>query len=296
MQEIVVPSDEPSKKLENYLKKNFPIGYVRKLFRKSGIRLNGQRAKPAEILHPGDRIQLYITFETRDERLDQSKSHAPQLVTLFEDNDLLVIDKPAGAAVHEAKRILKRDTVLGMLEAKYRSQRVTPRLVHRLDKDTSGILVVAKNHKIAKELETLFEEGKVEKEYFCLVAGLLQHNEGKIDDTLAGGEAKAVRALTRFTVVTRFSETTLVRVNIETGRMHQIRLHFAKLGYPIVMDEQHGDFALNKRFRKEFGLKRQFLHASKLVLDYRGKKHTWTALLPKDLDETLKRLRAKISR
>jgi 23S rRNA pseudouridine955/2504/2580 synthase len=92
--------------------------------------------------------------------------------------------------------------------------------------------------------------------------------------------------------VKRFSETTLLRVHIDTGRMHQIRLHFAKLGYPVVMDEQHGDFYFNRRFRKTFGLKRQFLHASKISLDHRGKQRIWTAPLPTDLDEALKALEA----
>jgi 23S rRNA pseudouridine955/2504/2580 synthase len=96
-----------------------------------------------------------------------------------------------------------------------------------------------------------------------------------------------VRALTRFKVVKRYSEVTLVRVAIETGRLHQIRLHFAQLGHPVVMDNQHGDFGLNKKFRREFGLKRQFLHAQKLCLNFAGKVREWQAKLPNDLDRTL---------
>ena len=160
-------------------------------------------------------------------------------------------------------------------------------MVHRLDQDTSGVLLLSKKEKSLKELERLFAEHEIEKEYLCLVAGLLPQGEGKIEFPLPGRKGKPVRALTRFKIVKRFSETTLVRVHIDTGRMHQIRLHFAKLGYPVVMDEQHGDFSFNRRFRKKFGLKRQFLHASKITLDYRGKKRTWTAPLPADLSETL---------
>lgn len=288
MQEIILPADATAKKLANYLKKRFPIGYVRKLFRKNAIRRNGQKARPDDLLRQGDRIQIYIPFEKQAEKSGGETFSRVQLPLLFEDNELLVINKPPGIAVHEAKEIRKRETVLGILENQYRSKGVQPRLVHRLDKDTSGALVVSKTEKSVKELENLFEEGEVEKEYLCLVAGLLPQMEGEIDFPLPGREGKAVRALTRFTVVRRFSETTLLRVHIETGRMHQIRLHFAKLGYPVVMDEQHGDFSFNRRFRKKFGLKRQFLHASKITLDYRGKKRTWTAPLPRDLDETIK--------
>jgi len=295
MQEIHIPAGESAKKLGNYLKKHFPIGYVKKLFRKNAIRLNGQRAKPDGLVQPGDRIQIFLPFKRHTQGTDPTKSHQFELEIVFEDDELLVINKPPAIAVHEAKEILKRQTVLGMLEAKYRNRGVAPRLVHRLDKDTSGVLVIAKTEKLAEELESLFQESKVDKEYLCLVAGLLQESQGRIDIPLPGRKGSAVRALTHFKIVKRFSETTLVRVNIETGRMHQIRLHFAKLGHPIVMDAQHGDFAFNKRFRKEFGLKRQFLHASKLALDYRGKKQTWTAPLPGDLDETLNRLRPRSS-
>jgi 23S rRNA pseudouridine955/2504/2580 synthase len=161
-----------------------------------------------------------------------------------------------------------------------------------LDRDTSGVLVVAKNDTIAKQLEKYFQNRKVEKEYLCLVAGRLQQDEGVIDFPLPGRQERAVNARTRFRVVRRFSETTLVRVNISTGRMHQIRLHFAKYGHPIVMDDQHGDFAFNKRFRKQCGLHRQFLHASAVTLEYGGKKRTWTAPLPADLAKTIELLTA----
>jgi 23S rRNA pseudouridine955/2504/2580 synthase len=96
-----------------------------------------------------------------------------------------------------------------------------------------------------------------------------------------------VRALTRFQVVQRFPETTLVRVQIETGRLHQIRLHFAALGYPVVMDDQHGDFGFNRRFRKQYGLKRQFLHAAKLKIKHGGKQREWKAPLANDLKQVL---------
>ena len=111
-----------------------------------------------------------------------------------------------------------------------------------------------------------FETGAVDKEYLALVVGRLAHNQGVIDTPLPGRDGNPVRALTRYWVVKRHSEVTLVRVAIETGRLHQIRLHFAQLGHPVVMDDQHGDFGFNKRFRKEYGLKRQFLHAQKLSL------------------------------
>ena len=286
MREIILGSDASGKKLDNYLKKQFPIGYVRKLFRKKGIRLNGQRGKAEDQLRAGDRLQIYIPFEKESTR-SQPSAPAQHFTIVFEDPNLLVIDKPAGMAVHEGKTVSKRDSVLGILEQQYRDSQTKPQLVHRLDQDTSGLLLVAKNAKTADELEQAFETGAVDKEYCAVVVGRLGNNQGKIDTPLPGRDGNPVRALTRYWVVKRYSDVTLVRVAIETGRLHQIRLHFAQLGHPVVMDDQHGDFAFNKTFRREYGLKRQFLHAEKLRLTLAGKVCQWQATLPRDLQRTL---------
>jgi 23S rRNA pseudouridine955/2504/2580 synthase len=294
MREIALPDNETVKKLENFLKKQFPIGYVRKLFRKNSVRLNGRRAKPEDSVRAGDRIQLYIDFEKPAETF-KPRPALTKLDIIYEDNALLVLNKRAGIAVHEGKTVGKRESVLGILETQYRDRGIKPQLVHRLDKDTSGLLLVAKNPESAKELESCFETGAVEKEYLCLLVGRLPNNEGKIDFPLPGRGGNPVRALTRYRVVKKFSEVTLVRAAIETGRLHQIRLHFAKLGYPVVMDDQHGDFGFNKRFRKAYGLKRQFLHAEKLKIKTDGKSREWTAPLAKDLEKILRLLAAQNS-
>lgn len=289
MREIVVPTNETAKKLGNFLKRKFPIGYVRKVFRKNSVRLNGRRAKAEDLVKSGDRVQLYLPFEAK-KQLSTEVPKATNLEVVFEDQALLVINKPAGLAVHEGKTVGKRESLLGILERRYRESAVKPRLVHRLDKDTTGLLIVAKSQKIADDLMKSFESGDVGKEYLCMIVGRLPWNEGKIDFSLPGREGNPVRALTQYRVVKRFSETTLVRVTIETGRLHQIRLHFAQLGYPVVMDDQHGDFGFNRRFRKEYGLKRQFLHAASLKLKYGGKLREWSAPVPKDLQQSLAKL------
>jgi 23S rRNA pseudouridine955/2504/2580 synthase len=133
----------------------------------------------------------------------------------------------------------------------------------------------------------------VEKQYLCLVAGRPAQERGSIDSPLPGRDKKPVRAITHYRIEKRFSDTTLVRVTIATGRMHQIRLHFAKLGYPVVMDSQHGDFTFNKSFRKRLGLKRQFLHAARLAMTFRGRRYSWEAPLPEDLRRTLQVLESE---
>jgi 23S rRNA pseudouridine955/2504/2580 synthase len=286
MQEIIVPHDVVAKKLENFLKKEFPIGYIRKLFRKNGVRLNGKRAKPEDPIHADDRVQLYIPFEAKGSKPKVINS-LPELDTIYEDENLLVINKPAGVAVHEGKTVSKRDSVAGLLEKNYRDSKLRPMLVHRLDKDTSGLLLLAKNLNAKAVLEKQFEAGTIDKQYLCLVAGRLNEDSAKIDTPLPGRDGKPTRAVTHYHVVKRFGETTLVKVNIDTGRLHQIRLHFAELSHPVVMDDQHGDFNFNKRFRKQFGLKRQFLHAAELTLNFVGKRHTFRAKLPRDLEKTV---------
>jgi 23S rRNA pseudouridine955/2504/2580 synthase len=292
MREIVVGPAETAKKLENFLKKEFPIGYVRKLFRKNGVRLNGKRAKPDDAIGANDRIQLFIPFEAQISQ--QAKPSAlPEIEIIYQDETLLVLNKPAGLVVHEGKTVSRANTLAGWVERTFKDKAHRPLLVHRLDRDTSGLLLLARNEKAQAELEKQFETGKIAKEYLCLVVGRLPNNEGKIDLPLPGRDGNPVRALTRYKVIERFSETTLLRVNIETGRLHQIRLHFAKLGHPVVMDDQHGDFSFNKRFRKEYGLKRQFLHAEKLAIQAKGETYRWSVEPTNDLTETLRQLRSR---
>lgn len=289
--DIIIPQTEEPKRLENFLKKRFPIGYIRKLFRKNGVRLNGKRCRVNDTARPGDRVTLFIPFERQPSKSAKPASPERGFEILFEDDDILVINKQAGLAVHEGKEILKSQSLLGMLEATYRSQGILPRLVHRIDKETSGILVVAKKEAVAEDLEKRFEKGEVEKEYLALVLGRVHPKEGSIDFPIPGREGKPARALTRYRVERELPGTSLVRVNMETGRMHQIRLHFARLGHPVVMDDRHGDFAFNKQFRKTHGLKRQFLHACTISFEHRGKKRTWNAPPPDDLTRTLSSLR-----
>jgi 23S rRNA pseudouridine955/2504/2580 synthase len=290
-QKIVVAAGQNGNKLESYLTRSFPMGYVRKLFRKNGVRLNGRRAKANEPVYSGDCIELFIPFQPTSSARRQA---APsRIAVLFENADLLVLDKPAGLAVHEAKNIARDRTLLGLLESHFRHGSFKPLLVHRLDKDTSGLLLAAKSEQAAREMESLFAQGSVEKQYMCLVAGRPAQERGCIDSPLPGRDKKPVRAITHYRIEKRFSDTTLVRVTIATGRMHQIRLHFAKLGYPVVMDSQHGDFTFNKSFRKRLGLKRQFLHAARLAMTFRGRRYSWEAPLPEDLRRTLQVLESE---
>jgi 23S rRNA pseudouridine955/2504/2580 synthase len=288
MRVISLPSDEAPKTAENFLKKRFPVGYVRKLFRKNGVRLNGKRCRPKKIVRPGDALQLFIPFETQFAASALNAPNPPAAIKIvFESVDFLVINKPAGLAVHEGKGVSMRQSLLGNLKVQLASKGVTPNLVHRLDKATSGLLLVAKNEAAASELQRCFKSAAVNKEYIALVVGRIRPNLGRIELPLPGREQTLVPALTEYRVEKGFRGTSLLRVSIHTGRMHQIRLHLALMGHPVVMDEQHGDFAFNKIFRRAYGLKRQFLHAASISLEYKGQKMSWTEPLPSDLRQTL---------
>jgi RluA family pseudouridine synthase len=289
MQKITVPESQAGKTIERFLARKFPIGYVRKLFRKRGLRLNGKRARSHDILHTGDLIELFLPFEPAPSRA-VGPIKDQRLSIVYENNDVLVLDKPADIAVHEAKSIAREQTVLGLLEARYQDAPFTPRLVHRLDKDTSGLLLVAKNEATAADLESQFESARIHKEYIALVIGRPARSRGTLDSPLPGRDGRPARAITRYRIIDRFVDTTLLRVNIGTGRMHQIRLHLAASGHPVVLDSQHGDFKFNRNFRKATGLKRQFLHAAHMALTYKGKRFIWNAPLPEDLERTLQAL------
>ncbi len=210
---------------------------------------------------------------------------------LVETGDFWIVDKWAGFAVHGGKNVATARTLLAKLQEYGASQGIVPQLVHRLDQDTSGCLVVAKNDGAVEFFRQAFARGKVHKEYLALVKGVFR-GEGTIDRRLPGRQGEKTTALTHYTVERSFPHlgVTLVRVVIETGRMHQIRLHFAATRHPVVGDELHGDFPFNRAFRKKTGLKRQFLHARHVHFDYNGKRVAATAPLPEDLQETLRRL------
>lgn len=290
MRNLTITEKEAQLTLATFLQRKFPSGFVRKVFDKKGVRVNGERGRPETVLKKGDILTFYIPLLDAAERLKTPSK--VDLDILFEDRDLLVINKKAGIAVHEGKDISFQQSLIGQLQTYYKDKGVTPYLVHRLDKDTSGCLVVAKNEETAKEFEHLFEKSSLQKEYLALVKGVVKDKKGKIDIPLPGREATLVSALTFFKVEKIFEEAelSLLRVQIETGRMHQIRIHLSKISHPVVMDNQYGDFAFNKNFRKAYGLKRQFLHAEKLTFQYKGKLRSFTAPLPGDLKKTLQEM------
>lgn len=229
--------------------------------------------------------------------------HCPpmQLNILYEDDMLLVVDKPPGIAVSALANLL-----LGQYpELEQLGEEMRYGIVHRLDKDTSGVLLVAKTKEAFAFFQQQFQERKVQKRYVCLVQGVLKEDEGVIEAKLnrspndrrkqraftpgESGEDKAREAKTRYRVAERFGAYTLLEVTPETGRKHQVRAHLAFLHHPIAGDKLYGF----KGQEAPEGLSRQFLHASKITIPMpEGGTKEFTSELPKDLQHVLDTLRA----
>jgi 23S rRNA pseudouridine1911/1915/1917 synthase len=209
---------------------------------------------------------------------------------IYEDNDILVIDKSAGLLVHPVKD--EKNTLIDILKQKYPNAQ----LVHRLDRDTSGLMVIAKNEKISEWLKEQFEKRTIKKKYLALVVGKMKDAKGIITKTISksrkrGGSQtttpirKRREAITRYEALKEFENYTLLEVSPETGRTHQIRIHLASIGHPIAGDEKYKF----KRQEKIEGLNRQFLHSRYLQIPMPdGSIKEFQSELPEELNKILK--------
>jgi 23S rRNA pseudouridine1911/1915/1917 synthase len=225
-----------------------------------------------------------------------------KLPIIYEDNDILVIDKPAGIAVHPKNEHDKYSTIVEYLYGMYPNIKnvgenpLRPGIVHRLDKETSGLMVVAKNNETFFELKKQFQERKVEKKYIALVSGKLEKDEGIIDMPLMKAGTRTVlsrlegsrSAITEYKVLRRYKDYTLVEVVPKTGRQHQIRVHFASINHPVACDKLYG----RKSKKCPSGLARHFLHASYLKFQLKSALMEFESELPEDLAQTLRILPA----
>lgn len=295
-------------RVDTVLKDRFPKLsriFLQKLIQEGRVSVNGRMVKKA-----------HYSVQRADEILcdfpEPRKSHIlpkeGKLNVIFEDRDIVVLDKPAGISVHPSFTD-KRDTMVSFLLAHCRDLSgiggvLRPGIVHRLDRDTSGLLVVAKNDQAHRLLAVQWAAREVEKEYTALVAGTLPSRAGRIEApigrshrdrkkmavTIAHGSREA---FTDYQVVKTFGNVvSVVRVFPKTGRTHQIRVHFASLHHPVIGDALYGDKKLNAKFRDEFGLNRQFLHASRISFRHprTGKRMSFRSKLPPDLAEVLRKL------
>ncbi|HEY9111377.1 MAG TPA: RluA family pseudouridine synthase [Rhodanobacteraceae bacterium] len=281
------------------LLKGVPKTHIYRLLRTGQVRVNGKRAKPDTRLAAGD--QLRVPPVRTAERAEPGAASAAMLdeirqAVIFEDRDFLVLDKPAGIASHGGSGI-----AFGAIEL-LRAARPKDHLelVHRLDRDTSGVLVFARSRRGLIGAQDLIRSGETKKQYLCLMSGTLHRARFDVNaplrkSVLAGGE-RMVRvdddgkpALTFFREIERYPGASLVEATLATGRTHQIRVHAAHAGYPLAGDPKYGEREANKRFRG-LGLKRMFLHAARFEFELGERAYSFSAPLPDDLRAVLDRL------
>jgi 23S rRNA pseudouridine955/2504/2580 synthase len=286
----MVGAEDEGQRLDNYLLricKGVPKSHVYRIIRSGEVRLNGGRAGASERIRAGDALRIPpIRIAQGPEEIVAGAKIKADLPILYEDEALLVVDKPSGIAVHGGSGVN-----FGVIEA-LRRQRPGDgflELAHRLDRETSGLLLLAKKRSALKVLHAMFREGGgqgrgADKRYLLLVRGRwmepVRHVELPLYKyLLEGGEHRGERRVrvssdgkpshTVFRLLARWQRFSLLEAILRTGRTHQIRVHCAHLGFPIAGDEKYGDFALNRSLPKE-GLKRMFLHAWKMTLPHPG--------------------------
>jgi 23S rRNA pseudouridine955/2504/2580 synthase len=302
-----IDADRAGQRLDNFLLgelKGVPRSHVYRLIRSGQVRINSGRTSPSYRLKAGDRVRI-PPVGTRPKSAPVATPDSLDWLAqrvLFEDGRILVIDKPAGLAVHGGSSVS-----LGAIEALrlLRPECKDLELAHRLDRGTSGVLLLAKRRSALRVLHELLREGRVDKRYFALVKGQWAKDKSEIDAPLVtrrvGGEARVKvsaegkQALSSFRVLDRFGKTaSLLEVAIATGRTHQIRVHAAHAGHPVAGDDRYGDEDYNQYLRS-FGLERIFLHAHSLSFEWpeTGEEFNASAPLPDELKSVLTALEVK---
>ena len=302
---LTVDADSGGQRLDNYLLrhlKGVPKTHVYRIIRSGEVRLNKGRAAADTRVSEGDVVRVPpVRVAAPAPHLAERAAPAREFPILLEDEQLIAIDKPAGVAVHGGSGV-SFGVIEQLRQARGYGQPGGLRfleLVHRLDRETSGILLLAKRRSALKHLQDQFRERQTGKTYLALVLGEWPAARRVIDAPLhkyllADGERRVrvvapddpdgMRAITLVKVRQRLAAFTLLEVTIKTGRTHQIRVHLAAQGHPIAGDDKYGDFERNKALQKQ-GLRRMFLHAWRLQFSHpeRAERIELQAALPPDL-------------
>ena len=287
MIELKILKHQASQRLDRYLRKelsNYSLNFIFKILRQKKVRLNGKRAKGAEYLDVDDVVHIYEKIELPERDSDfveiSDREIQNKLNIIFENEEFMVVNKKPGMAVHPGTTVEKGQSLIDYVTAylKPGQDDFKPQLAHRLDMDTSGAILVAKDAHWLKDISSQMRGRTVYKEYRTIVKGTLKEKKGQIKMDLArvnagsggakivevsevAGKAKAMTSVTDYEVLEEFSSCSLVKVVLKTGRMHQIRMHFNHLGHPLLGDNRYGDFKWNSAMKKEFKYKGMFLHS-----------------------------------
>ncbi|MGL1933561.1 MAG: RluA family pseudouridine synthase [Fibrobacterales bacterium] len=315
MVEIKVTPNAADQRIDRFLRKelfNYPLNFIFKLFRKKKVRVNGKRAKENQMLAEGDLIQIYEAIEIQEKEVGEV-SVSPDFFKynfhiIQEDEELLVLNKPGGVPVHPGSNQAPGKSLIELVwyYSKATEDGFKAQLVHRLDKATSGVILVAKTAAALRGFTAQMRNRDVYKEYRALVKGHLEQKKGTITldllrtDTKEGGAKVLVTdqkggdvrtSITHYEVLEEYGDCSLVKVVLGTGRMHQIRTHFNHLGHPLLGDDRYGDFKWNAHYKKEHGFRDMFLHSATLrIKNGEGLEYEFNAPLTQECQKLLKEL------
>lgn len=303
----LVATTEAGQRLDNYLFKHLkgvPKSYIYRIIRGGQVRINGGRVKPSSRLADGDTVRIPPLRQASEKSREPSAAPDFKISTLFEDEHLLIVDKPSGCAVHSGS-----GHDYGLIEILRSRMTSYLELIHRLDKETSGVLMLAKDPMALRQMHLLFNSRNklksIQKFYTALLVGewrggsrTLTHSLETVRGTVGAKRSKVSssgrEAISIFDPIKSLKGHTLVKVEIKTGRLHQVRVHAEQEGYPVAGDKLYGDKERNLDLRK-LGLRRQFLHAESLLFDHpnSGAPMTIQSALPDDLSSVLSKLEQK---
>lgn len=302
---VEIAEPQSGQRIDNFLitrLKGVPKSHIYQVIRKGRVRVNKKRIRPEYKIRAGDSIRIppmRLAEQPEQARPDAFIARQLNERILYEDERLLILNKPSGMAVHGGSGLS-----FGVIEALRALRPKAPflELVHRLDRDTSGCLIIAKKRSMLRTLHTLLREGEIAKHYLTLVKGRWTGGQRKVNvsllkNTLKSGERMVLvdeegkPSVSIFKPVKLFADTSLLEIKLMTGRTHQIRVHAQHIGHPVAGDNKYGDKVFNRKLKK-LGLRRLFLHASRLEfkLPDNGGHIKITAPLDPDLDVLVKQL------
>lgn len=297
---IIVDEDTTKKRIDAYLSENeeYSRMAIQRLINDGKIIVNGKKIKASYKVQNGDKIKIE---EEKPKEIELKAQNIP-LEVLYEDNDIIVVNKPKGMVVHPANGN-PDGTLVNAIMAICKGSlsgiggEIRPGIVHRLDKNTSGAIIIAKNDKAHIALSNQLKNHEIKKTYIALVRGIVKENNATINMPIARSkndrkkmavDKNGKEAITHFKVLKRFDKCTLLEVNIETGRTHQIRVHLSHIGYPIIGDDVYSNG------KNRWNVKGQCLHAKSLDFKHpiTGKLIHIEAPLPKYFTDILKELKS----